>query len=181
MMTQHRALMRRGDQRIHALVLLILPLVLTAACRQPEPNAPEPALAASPSVPGDSARAAPPKPPAGNAAERQAQLRARDWLTLVDQGQYTASWDAAAPLFQSSTTKQQWEGAAQGARAPLGELGKRELRAAEYKTALPKAPAGEYVVVYYDSAFAKKAPAREIVTLMRGPDDSWKVVGYFVE
>lgn len=181
MTTQHRPFTRRGDRRIHALVLLILPLGPAVACRQPEPNAPEPALAASPSVPDDTTRAAPPNPPVGNAAEQQARLRAREWLTLVDQGQYTASWDAAAPLFQSSTTKQQWEGAAQGARAPLGELGKRELRAAEYKTSLPNAPAGEYVVVYYDSAFAKKTPAREIVTLMRGPDESWKVVGYFVE
>jgi hypothetical protein len=67
------------------------------------------------------------------------------------------------------------------ARAPLGGLGKRDLRAAEFKTSLPGAPAGQYVVVYYDSAFAKKAAAREIVTLVRGADDTWKVVGYFVE
>lgn len=157
-------------QRTRTVMLLI---VLGIACRAPEPNAPEPVVASS--TPAEA------QPPASNPAERQAPLRAQAWLGLVDRGQYTASWDAAAPLFQVSTTKEQWEGAARGARAPLGELGKRDLRAAEYKTSLPNAPPGEYVVVHYDSAFTKKAPAREIVTLMRAPDDTWKVVGYFVE
>jgi hypothetical protein len=148
----------------------------------PEPNAAVPAVTSSPGVPAEhSARPVQANAPAPNPAEQQARLRARDWLALVDQGQYTANWDAAAPLFQASTTKQQWEGAVQGARGPLGGLGKRDLRAAEFKTSLPGAPAGQYVVVYYDSAFAKKAAAREIVTLMLGADDTWKVVGYFVE
>ncbi len=178
MMTLHQNFMPRGVRHTGAIILLI---GLGVACKPPEPNAPEPASASSGGAPEPSVRPAEAKPTAASSAEQQAPLRAGDWLALVDQGQYTASWDAAAPLFQASTTKQQWEGAAQGARSPLGELGKRALRAAEYKTSLPNAPAGEYVVVHYDSAFAKKAAAREIVTLMRGADDTWKVVGYFVE
>ena len=37
------------------------------------------------------------------------------------------------------------------------------------------------MVVYYDSAFAQKAPAKESVTLIEEPDASWKVAGYFIQ
>jgi hypothetical protein len=143
-----------------------------------EASAPEEGAqsAEAPAVPAPS-----PAMSAKEAEEEAARGRARAWLALVDQGLYTASWDAAAPLFQSATTKQQWEGAALGARTPLGELSKRELRAVESKASLPNAPAGEYMVVHYDSAFAEKPTAREVVTLILTGDDSWKVVGYFVE
>lgn len=114
-------------------------------------------------------------------AKQEAKQRAQSWLVLIDQQQYASSWDTAAPLFQTSTTKEQWEGALNEVRGALGELSRRKLRAAEYKEALSGAPEGKYVVVHYDSAFAKKDAAREIVTLMQVPEDSWKVVGYFVE
>lgn len=178
MMTENQNLARSGLRPTRALILLI---GLGVACRTPEPNAPEPVTASSGADAANETRPVEAQPSASTSAEQQAPLQARSWLALVDQGQYAASWDTAAPLFQVSTTKQQWEGAVQGARSPLGALGKRDLRAAEYKTALPNAPAGEYVVVHYDSVFEKKAAAREIVTLMRGAEDTWKVVGYFVE
>jgi hypothetical protein len=84
-------------------------------------------------------------------------------------------------MFQASTSKDQWNAALAGARGPLGPLTSRKLRAAQYKTSLDGAPPGKYVVVHYDSAFAKKPGAREIVTLLETPDASWKVVGYFVQ
>ena len=113
--------------------------------------------------------------------KRQARERAEAWLGLVDQGQYAESWEAAAKLFQASTAKEQWASALQGARTPLGQSSSRNLRAAEYKTQLDGAPAGEYVVVHYDSAFANKPTAREIVTLRKQTDNSWRVAGYFVQ
>jgi hypothetical protein len=160
---------------------LIFIAALALACEPLPAKAPDESAATSADATAQPAPEAAPAADPNAAHVEVARQRAQDWLALVDQGQYAQSWDVAAPLFQSSTTKQQWEGAVQGARNPLGALGKREPRGAEYKTSLPGAPAGEYVVVYYDSAFANKAAAREVVTLMRGADDSWKVVGYFVQ
>jgi hypothetical protein len=125
--------------------------------------------------------AAPAAPSPEEAAQAEAQKQAQDWLALVDAGQYDASWDAAAPVFQSSTTKEQWNQALQGARGPLGALGSRQFRAAEYKASIEGAPEGKYVVVYFDSNFAQKPGAREIVTLRQQADASWKVAGYFVQ
>jgi hypothetical protein len=84
-------------------------------------------------------------------------------------------------MFQSAVTKEQWAGALENARTPLGELASRKFRAAEYKESLPGVPDGQYVIVFYDTAFAQKAAATESVTLARTPDGAWKVAGYFIQ
>jgi hypothetical protein len=146
-------------------------------CQPIAPKTPEQPSAAAPA--NTQAEPTPASPHAED--ERVARERANAWLDLVDQGQYRESWDAAAQLFQTSTPKEKWTTALRGARGPLGNSSSRELRATEYKTELEGAPAGEYVVVHYDSAFEHKPAAREIVTLVKQSDDSWKVAGYFVQ
>jgi hypothetical protein len=97
--------------------------------------------------------------------EHAAHARADAWLALIDQKHFEQSWDAAAPLFQSSLKKDNWRNAVRAAREPLGALSSRKFHATEYKTSLPGAPDGQYVVVYYDTSFAQKQSASEIVTL----------------
>ena len=116
-----------------------------------------------------------------NAAEQAALPSAQAWLALIDQGRYPESWEAAADLFQSTTSSEQWQSAVKSARGPIGGLSSREFRAAEHKTSLPGAPAGNYVLIWYDSAFTGKPSAVEMVTLVEAPDTSWKVAGYFIQ
>lgn len=170
-----RSLSNPSHRGVPRLGLFLLLAAIGVACKPLPPNAPEAA------APAESAEPPAPALDTKDAEREAARQRARAWLALVDQGQYAESWQAAAPLFQSSTTMPQWERAVQRARGPLGQLSKRELRAAEYKTSLEGAPGGEYVVVHYDSAFATKPTAREVVTLVSAPNDSWQVVGYFIE
>lgn len=151
-------------------------LALAVGCQPLTPKAPEEATATEAEL-----QAAAPAPSPHAQDEEAARERAKAWLALLDAGQYAESWDAAADLFKASMTQERWAGAAEGARSPLGALTSRELRAAEYKTSLEGAPEGEYVVVHFDSAFAQKPKAREIVTLTKQADGSWHVVGYFVE
>ena len=120
---------------------------------------------------------------AGLAAESRedaAQAAAESWLKLVDEANYKASWEQAAKLFKSAVTQAQWEGAAAGARNPLGKLVSRKLKSREYKEQLPGAPDGRYVVFQYDTVFANKATAVETVIPMADPDGAWRVSGYFV-
>jgi hypothetical protein len=161
--------------------LLAIAALLTAACG----FGCQPAEAKSPDTEasgGSSSAAVAPTPPANpHAAEEQAAHASADaWLALIDQKQFAQSWDAAAPLFQSSVTKEKWESAVKAAREPLGDVSSRKFRATEYKTSLPGAPPGQYVVVYYETAFAQKQGTTESLTLMKS-DDAWKVAGYFVQ
>jgi hypothetical protein len=158
-------------------LLALLPILLLAGACRP---AAKPKAAEQPAPP-PTAAAASPVPPAKERAEQIAQRRAAAWLSLIDEGQYAASWEAACAMFRASTSKDQWNAALAGARGHLGPLTSRKLRAAQYETSLDGAPPGKYVVVHYDSAFAKKPGTREIVTLLETPDASWKVLGYFVQ
>jgi len=105
---------------------------------------------------------------------------AREWLALVDAGKYPDSWDAAAELFRDSVPKGQWAQQLGGARAPLGKVVKRELRSRSYRTALPGAPDGEYVVLEYTTSFTGKKGAVETVTPALDRDGTWRVSGYYI-
>jgi hypothetical protein len=160
--------------------LLVAGALLAAAsafsCQPVEPKSPdEAASGGSKPVTG-----MPPAPVDSHAEdEHAAHARADAWLALIDQKQFEQSWDAAATLFQSSVKKDNWGNAVRAAREPLGAVSSRKFNATEYKTSLPGAPDGKYVVVYYDTSFARKQSASEIVTLMSS-DGDWKVAGYFV-
>jgi hypothetical protein len=113
-------------------------------------------------------------------AVAQAGQAAKSWLDIVDQEKYGQSWDEAAALFKGAVTREFWEEAVRSARAPLGALKSRTVKTATFTRNLPGAPAGEYVVVQFDTQFANRS-AVETVTPMREKDGSWKVSGYFVK
>jgi hypothetical protein len=113
-------------------------------------------------------------------AVAQAGQAAKSWLDIVDQEKYGQSWDEAAALFKGAVTREFWEKAVRSARAPLGALKSRTVKTATFTRNLPGAPAGEYVVVQFDTQFANRS-AVETVTPMREKDGSWKVSGYFVK
>jgi len=170
----------------HASLAFASHVLLLAACGpslRAERAAPQTAQSSSAETPtaGPSTPVDPNAADPNTVAQDDARRGARAWLTLVDQGQYGKSWDTAAALFQSSTSKEQWSAAVQRVREPLGEVSTRRFRAAEFRTSLTGAPEGKYYVVHYDSAFAKKPSTREVLTLKQAPDTSWKVAGYFVE
>jgi hypothetical protein len=169
--------------RWSALIVLALGASSGSGCK---PNAASPDDAANA---GGSSRDAKAQPAtaqdaagaAHDSAERAARQRAREWLTLIDRGEYSESWRAASAIFQAATGQAQWQRALEGGRAPFGELTTRQFRSAQYETSLQGAPAGQYVIVHYDTTFAEKPRTREIVTLTLAPDESWKVAGYFIE
>jgi hypothetical protein len=55
------------------------------------------------------------------------------------------------------------------------------LAANTYKTSLPGAPDGEYVVIAYETSFDKKQAATETITPMKDADGRWRVSGYFIK
>ncbi|MCP4200985.1 MAG: DUF4019 domain-containing protein [bacterium] len=103
------------------------------------------------------------------------------WLALADSGEYEKSWDEAADYFKNAVTREKWVQSLHAARKPLGELSSRELKSADYKTAMPGAPDGRYVLMQFASSFSAKAEAIETVTFMGEPDGEWRMAGYFIK
>jgi len=112
---------------------------------------------------------------------KAAEAAAESWLKFVDSGDYSQSWIEASSMFKAAVTERDWEQKIKAARAPLGALFSRTLKSAQYKTELPGAPDGQYVVIQYDSRFANKKSAIETVTPMLDKDGQWRVSGYFIK
>lgn len=118
--------------------------------------------------------------PAKSQHDKEAIAAAKVWLTLVDDGQYAASWNESAELFRSSIPKHRWVEAVGAVRDPIGEVKTRELKSATYATSLPGAPDGAYVVIQFRTTFENKKAAIETITPMRQTDGTWRVSGYYI-
>ena len=112
------------------------------------------------------------------AAVQAAETAARQWVSMVDRGDYQASWQAAASLFQSGVSAQQWATSAQQARAPFGALQKRELRSASRHQSLPGVADGDYVVLVFDAKYQQRAATETITQQFK--QGAWKTAGYFI-
>lgn len=113
--------------------------------------------------------------------EQMAVGVAQSWLAQVDAGDYASSWSNTSALFKNTVDKQQWEKVAKDARQPFGEVVGRSLKSATYTTSLPNAPAGEYVVIVFDSEFSKQKSATETITPMLSEGGRWRVGGYYIK
>ena len=114
-------------------------------------------------------------------AEAAAEDAAKAWLSLIDTEKYAESWDEAAQYFRDALPKDQWVQAMQAARKPLGKNLSRELKSKSYRTSVPGAPDGEYVVIQFKASFENKKSAIETITPMLDKDGKWRVSGYFIK
>jgi hypothetical protein len=117
---------------------------------------------------------------AAGPGEAEGIKAAEDWLKLMDDAQYGASWEASATLFQAAVSKSDWEWRAASVRAPLGKVLSRKLASKQLVHALPGAPDGTYVVLVYDTRFEHKEQARETVTVALESSGRFRGAGYFI-
>jgi len=129
-----------------------------------------------------------------SAAERPedaGQAAAESWLRLVDGGDYSGAWSQGAAHLKATMKQGEWSQTVGSARAPLGKHLSRRLKSREYTEKAPTTRTiagkvytwgkGRYVVLEYESAFAKKPSVGETVVTMADPDGVWRVSGYTVQ
>lgn len=110
------------------------------------------------------------------ATETAAVQSARQWLALVDKGDWNGSWNATGQAFKSLNTSERWADVSRSVRTPLGALVSRELIGEEN---VPAPPYG-YQVVKFRTSYANKAGAIETLSLVREGGE-WRVVGCTIE
>jgi len=99
--------------------------------------------------------------------------RARQWLVLVDDQNYSQSWSEAGAAFKARQKNDAWASDAATRRAPLGAVASRGLKSIDLSRS-------NTAVVRYDTVFARKAAAVETVTLSF-ENGGWAVSNYSVE
>lgn len=112
--------------------------------------------------------------------EKVAVKASEAWLSLVDDGNYSKSWEQASQYFQNAIDKSRWQATLRAVRAPLGKVVSREILSKQYMESLPGAPDGKYVVIQYKTSFIYKKSAVETITPMLDTDGKWRVSGYFI-
>ena len=105
---------------------------------------------------------------------------AKAWVALVDQGNFAQSWTDSSGLMQARISQADWAKAAQPVHDQLGPVVSREPAGVDMMKALPGAPDGDYAIVHFKTKFAKKADAKETVTMMMD-GGKWKSAGYFIK
>lgn len=107
--------------------------------------------------------------------------QAEQWLALVDSGNYDASWREAAEYLKGNVAEQKWLQTMTTVRKPLGTLVSRKLKSTRYRTMLPQALKGRYLIIDYQSSFSNKKAAVESITQMMQKDGTWRVAGYHLD
>ena len=114
-------------------------------------------------------------------AENAAVAAAESWLKLVDEQKYDESWQESASIFRAAVPQERWNSMTKAIRGPMGKLLSREPKSTRYRTSLPGAPDGEYVIIQFRASFDNKQTAIETVTPMKEKDGSWRVTGYYIK
>lgn len=118
---------------------------------------------------------------AGQAEELAALAAAKDWLALVDAGNYAESWETSSSLMRGAVTRDHWTAALNAVRKPLGKVLSRTEKNKKFTRSLPGAPDGEYVMIQFDTSYENKKSAVETITPMKDKDGKWRVSGYFIK
>lgn len=113
--------------------------------------------------------------------EKAAISAAQAWLSLIDTGNYSGSWNEASAYFRGAVTEQNWEASLKTTRKPLGNLVSRKITKVRESSSLPGAPDGRYAVMSFVTAYEQKKSAIETVTFMFDKDRKWKAAGYYIK
>ena len=108
-----------------------------------------------------------------------ATAAAADFLALVDERQYAKSYSTASTILREEVSQEDWVTHVTSLRDPLGQVNERSISSSEFHESLPEAPAGEYVIITYDSSYENNKFAAEVVAVAKGNDGVWRVVGYY--
>ena len=111
----------------------------------------------------------------------QVQAAARDWLALADKLDASGTWKAAGSRFQDAINETRWATLLTRERESRGALLQRTAAATTFASELPALPpGGNYAIVRFRTAFANQPTSGEDITLERGPDSVWRVIGYVI-
>ena len=103
------------------------------------------------------------------------------WLQLVDAGKYDSSWVEASPIFKAAVTQKRWSGQMQAIRRPMGSVKSRKVKSTQYRTEMPGAPDGDYVIIQFDTEFEHKKSAVETLTPAKNAQSEWRISGYYIK
>ena len=106
--------------------------------------------------------------------------RAKQWIILIDDGNYVEAWKQAGAALRNKGTSDKFAQQMSVVRAPMGAMSSRTIKDVKLTKTLPGMRDGQYAVVRFDSAFAHKVGAVETIALV-SENGGWSVIGYQID
>jgi len=106
---------------------------------------------------------------------------AKQWLRLIDDGDYAGSWEQTCQLFKSKVSKEQLAQSLGMVRKPLGKMISRQVMSTKQTEMMPGIGPGEYVIIQFKTSFENKKDVVETVTPMLDEGSVWRVSGYYIK
>ena len=106
--------------------------------------------------------------------------RARQWLTLLDDGNYTDAYKQISAAARRKISGDAWAEKMTAMRTPLGAMSSRTLKEVKLGNTRQGMRDGQTASVRYDAAFARNATAVESIDLV-SENGSWTVADYTVK
>lgn len=108
------------------------------------------------------------------------EITSKAWLDIVDKGEYNKSWEEMSSITKNTVKKDEWDKILTKTRKPLGAIKRRDVVDIRSATNPKNLPVGNYMVMVYNTSFAGKSEAHELVTLFL-QDGQWRVLTYQVD
>lgn len=112
------------------------------------------------------------------AAETPAVVLARQYVELLDSGDFGGAWAQIDLYTQRLLDQDDWLQQQAVVREAYGPVLQREVQSFSQRSSLALHPDGCYLFVSFASRFADKAAVTETVALRQEADSSLAVVGY---
>lgn len=107
----------------------------------------------------------------------QAIVAAENFAGFIDQEEYSTAYENASEFFQITLSKEDWIKQRQQTNFLVGGVQERKLVSVRSRTAYPRLPDGDYLVVYFEAQTEYKEKAAEVM-LVKLDGDSWQVCSY---
>ncbi|MFY8326567.1 DUF4019 domain-containing protein [Pseudoalteromonas sp. ZZD1] len=115
-----------------------------------------------------------------NLQASEEQPVAKQWLAVVDSGDYSLSWQQSDAFFKENVSQDLWVSKLAEVRTPLGDVKSREQVNRKTFDSLPQLPKGEYVLLQFNTDFVNRPESTETITLKKSAEQ-WQVIGYFIQ
>lgn len=112
-----------------------------------------------------------------NMSGHPAEIAARAWLALVDDGKYDEAYEARCDLWQSKVTAENSRKELETLRKDRGAGVSRNQTMAQKANSLPGLPDGDYIILMFQTQFAKGSGSETMVISNEG---EWKVFTYAI-
>ncbi len=115
-----------------------------------------------------------------DSAISSAALAARQWLALLADHEYLASWEQASPFFRNQIARDDWRATAERLERQFARSDQRRLASAQWYHDQPPLPPRDWVVLRWVTSLRDQRQVFETMSMLLNSDGTWQTANYLL-